>query len=32
MKQLGYNYDRQKMINKKRGAIIGLCILEEDSD
>lgn len=32
MKQLGYKYDRQKMINKKKGAIIGLCIVEDDSD
>ena len=32
MKQLGYKYDRQKMINKKRGAIIGFCILEDNSD
>ena len=32
MKQLGYKYDRQKMINKKRGAIIGFCIVEDNSD
>lgn len=32
MKQLGYKYDRQKMINKKRGAIIGFCLLEDNSD
>ena len=32
MKQLGYEYDRQKMINYKRGVIIGLSIVEDDSD
>lgn len=32
MKQLGYKYDRLKMIHKKRGVIIGLCIAEDDSD
>ena len=32
MKQLGYEYDRQKMINKKKGVFIGLSIVENDSD
>jgi phage/plasmid-associated DNA primase len=32
MKQLGYKYDRQKMIDKKKGVFIGLSIVENDSD
>ena len=32
MKQLGYNYDRQKYINGRKGAIIGLCILKKETD